>query len=51
MNNNKLDSPFKDKMSIPRVAPFHDHERCMTGFLRDAEGRHSIVAGIPLSEG
>ena len=54
MNNNKLelsDSPFKDKMSMPRVTSSHVHESCMTGFLGDAEGRHSIVAGIPLSEG
>jgi hypothetical protein len=35
-------------MSIPRVISFYDHKRCTTG---GAEGRHSIVAGIPLSEG
>jgi hypothetical protein len=54
MNNNKLEmsnSPFKDKMFMPRVTSSHGHERCMTGFLGDAEGWYSIVVGIPLSEG
>jgi hypothetical protein len=54
MNNNKLEmsnSPSKGKMSMPRLTSSHDHERCTTSFLGDAEGRGGIVARIPLSEG